>query len=263
MPVPFAVAAGAQFDAANFLLGLCGFCLVNSAVYVLNDLFDSNADRYHPRKCRRPIASGDVRPGAAVVFGCLLMAAGIAITAATSSTWPLRVVLIYVVLNTLYSTGAKHIAVLDVFLIASGYVIRVYLGCALVDAVPSHWLLICSSSLALLLGFGRRRSDLNGETAVEHRPSLLGYNRAFLDHSMAISAGVALLAYAMYTVNSDVLQPGRELASLPFVAFAIFHYLRLVWVDARAESPVDVAYRSLTLQLCGLGWALSVFWSLK
>jgi 4-hydroxybenzoate polyprenyltransferase len=263
MPLPFAVAAGAELHVGSFLLGLFGFCLVNSAVYVGNDIVDAEADRHHSRKRHRLIASGVVRPGVAAVFGATLLACGLGMCAATGSESATCVALAYVAINVVYTGGAKHIAVLDVFLIASGFVLRVYLGCFLVEAMPSDWLLLCSSGLALFLGFAKRRSDLNGETGTEHRPSLEGYSQAFLDQAMAVSAAVALVSYALYTVNSEVLRDGRQLASLPFVAYGIFSYLRLVEVDGAGHSPVDIAFRSRSLQICALGWVLSVLWSLK
>ena len=263
MPVPFAVAAGADFHGARFLLGLLGFCLVNSAVYVGNDIVDADADRHHNRKRNRPVASGVVRPGVAAVFGGVLLACGLGMCAATRSESAISVAIAYVAINVVYTGGAKHFAVLDVFFVAAGFVLRVYLGCFLVDAMPSSWLLLCSSGLALFLGFAKRRSDLNGETGTDHRPSLQGYSQAFLDQAMALSAAVALVSYALYTVNSEVLREGRQLASLPFVAYGIFSYLRLVGVDGAGESPVDIAFRSRSLQVCALGWVLSVLWSLK
>jgi hypothetical protein len=140
----------------------------------------------------------------------------------------------------------------------------VLLGCALVSVPPSPWLLLCTSTLALFLGFTKRRADLNEELDLMiHRPSLRGYNEAFLDQAMSICAGVAVLAYALYCIEvKNILQPGRELASLPFVAYGVLNYLRMVYVEGIGASPVDVACHSLSTQACAIGWLAAVTWSL-
>ena len=118
----------------------------------------------------------------------------------------------YVAINVVYNLGAKHIALLDVFLLSSGFVIRVLLGCVLLSAVPSPWLLLCTSTLALFLGFTKRRADLTEELDLDHRPSLRGYSKTFLDQAVSICTGVAILAYALYCieVNREVLQAGQR-----------------------------------------------------
>ncbi len=166
-------------------------------------------------------------------------------------------------INVVYNLGAKHVALLDVFLLSSGFVIRVLLGCVLVSAAPSPWLLLCTSTLALFLGFTKRRADLTDELDLNHRPSLRGYSKAFLDQAMSICAGVAILAYALYCIEAKaVLKPGREMASLPFVAYGILNYLRMVHVEGVGGSPVEVAYHSWSMQACTFGWLVAVTWSL-
>lgn len=263
LPVPFALADGAAFEPAAFLLGLLGFCLVNSAVYTLNDLCDAAADRRHPKKRYRPIAAGEVSPKMAVGQILVLLASGTGLALAAGKTGVGALCAVYVGVNLAYSLGAKHAALLDVFLLSSGFVIRVLLGCALVSATASPWLLLCTSSLALFLGFTKRRADVLAGLDESHRPSLRGYTREFLDHAITICAGVALLAYAVYTIESDVLVESRAMASMPFVAYGILNYLRLANSGNHGGSPVEVAYTSRSIQLCGLGWILAVVWSLK
>ncbi|MEN6459516.1 MAG: UbiA prenyltransferase family protein [Thermoguttaceae bacterium] len=268
LPAPFAIkamgAAGWQNVAINsFLLGLAGFCLVNSAIYTLNDLCDAAADRLHPTKRRRPIAAGDVGKAAAVVQILVLLSAGLALCFMSHRPAAMPVVLGYVAINTIYNLGAKHIALLDVFLLSSGFVIRVLLGCALLSAPPSPWLLLCTATLALFLGFAKRRADVADELDVNHRPSLRGYSKGFLDQAVGICAGVALVSYALYCIEvKNILQLGREMASVPFVAYGILNYLRMVYVEGAGGSPVHVAYHSISTQVCALGWIVSVTWSL-
>lgn len=264
IPLPFAVkaGAGAELDLKIISLGLFGFCLVTSAVYVLNDVCDAKADRLHPRKRFRPVAAGLVSPIEALVESAVLLACGLALCLAAGKPDLMALVAIYVGINIAYSLGAKHAALADVFLLCAGFLIRVFIGCALVDVAPSPWLQLCTASLALFLGFGKRRADLAAGLESNHRPSLVGYTETFLGHAMAITAGVALLSYSLYAIEGKVFLPGRQMASLPFVAYGILNYLRLAWQKDGCGSPVEVAYTSRSLQLCAVGWLAAVFWSL-
>jgi 4-hydroxybenzoate polyprenyltransferase len=267
LPVPFALKAATvaerqDFSTAKFLLGFFGFCLVTSAVYTLNDLWDAKTDRLHPKKCRRPIAAGEVSHVAAAVQLAVLLVAGLALCLSAGRHPSVIIVLAYVAANLAYNLGGRKVALLDVFLLSSGFVLRVLLGCALVKMQPSPWLLLCTSTLALFLGFTKRRADLTDDLDAEHRPSLKGYSKSFLDQAMCICAGVAILAYALYCIEKGLLLPGRQLASLPFVAYGVLDYLRLVHVKGIGGSPVDVAYHSRSMQVCAVGWMLAVTWSL-
>jgi 4-hydroxybenzoate polyprenyltransferase len=263
LPLPFALRAGHVLDPFAFILGLFGFCLVNSAVYTLNDWFDAATDRLHPKKRQRPLAAGTVPVAAAALQFVVLALLGGALVVASGKPGAGIIAAFYFALNLLYTVWAKHVALLDVFLLASGFVLRVLLGCALVAAEPSPWLLLCTSSLALFLGFAKRRADLTDALDPSYRPSLRGYTKGFLDQVVGISAGVALLAYALYCIEvKNIFQSGREMASMPFVAYGILNYLRLVYVEGAGASPVDTAYRSWTMQLCGIGWIAAVTWSL-
>lgn len=265
-PVPFALADKTRPEAALvpgvFLLGLLGFCLTNSAVYTLNDLLDAEADRLHPRKRQRPIAAGKVPPKIACVQAVVLLLIGLGLCLAAGRPATVGLAAIYVAVNLSYSLGAKQVALLDVFLLSSGYVIRVLLGCSLVTTGTTAWLLLCTSSLALFLGFAKRRADLTDQLDDHHRGSLGGYSRAFLDQAIAICAGAALLAYALYSIESGAFRVNREMASIPFVAYGILNYLRLIDAENAGGSPVEIAYHSTSSQICAIGWAIAVTWSL-
>jgi 4-hydroxybenzoate polyprenyltransferase len=263
LPAPFAIASHHfTLDVKALCLGLLGFCLVNSAIYTFNDLCDAAADCLHPKKCRRPIAAGRVSRHVAIVQIVVLLALGGGLCWLADKPFALAIVAAYVIINAAYNLGAKHVALLDVFLLSSGFVLRVLLGCTLVSAAPSSWLLLCTSTLALFLGFAKRLADLKAGLDPNHRPSLGGYSTSFLDHAMVICAGVAMLSYALYCIEAKVLTPGREMASMPFVAYGILNYLRIADVEGGGGSPVDIAYHSFTLQLCGIGWIVAVTWSL-
>jgi len=261
-PVPFALAVGAELDFFVFALGLLGFCLVNSAAYAFNDVRDAEADSHNPKKRSRPVASGAVSSSLALAFAAVLALAGLALCWLTGIRVVMALSLIYVVVNLVYSLDAKNVPILDVFLLASGYVIRVILGCALVGAAPSNWLLLCASMLALFLAFGKRRADLVAGVTSEHRASLAGYTLVFLDSALAITAGIALFAYALYSQESPAFVEGRELVGLPFVVFGILDYLRVAMGEGAGGSPVEMAYRSRPLQVCVLGWVIATAWSL-
>jgi len=261
-PVPFALAVGAELDLPVFALGLLGFCLINSAAYAFNDVRDAEADRHSPAKRSRPVASGAVSPGLALALAALLALAGLLLCWLTGKPAALVLSLIYLTANLVYSLGAKNVPVLDAFLLTSGYLIRVILGCALVGAAPSNWLLLCSSMLALFLAFGKRRADLAAGLTSEHRASLAGYTLTFLDSALGITAGIAMFAYALYSQESPAFVEGRELVGLPFVAFGILDYLRVAMGEGAGGSPVEMAYRSRSLQICVLGWLIATAWSL-
>jgi 4-hydroxybenzoate polyprenyltransferase len=262
LPVPFALRAGATLSIGTFALGVAAFCLVASGVYALNDLRDVEADRAHPRKRLRPIASGAVPPGVAGVYGVALLAGGLALGWATGHRAVLSYLLVYVAINAFYTLAGKQIPILDVFLIAAGFVLRVLVGCALVDAPPSNWLLTCSLWVALFLGFAKRRSDFARGSGAEAQPSRIGYSATFLDQAMGIAAAVTLVSYALYSQEAAVFVKGRELAGMPFVAFGLLHYLRLAHTDQVRVGPVEMAWSSRALQLCSIAWLAATLWSL-
>lgn len=262
LPVPFALRAGqGELDVVSFATGTLGFCLASSAVYALNDVRDADADRRHPTKRTRPVASGAVPERVALVWGAGLAVLGLLLAAATGRPAVPALVVVYLAVNACYSLGAKNQPLLDVFLLASGFLIRVLVGCALVGAPPSSWLLLCTFWIALFLAFGKRRADLVRGTGADDRPKRLGYTEGFLDHAMGIAAGIAMLAYSLYGHEAGAFVPGRELAGLPFVAFGFLHLLRLAHQGELRDAPVELAFRSRTLQACGAGWALATAWS--
>ncbi|HXV75222.1 MAG TPA: UbiA prenyltransferase family protein, partial [Candidatus Polarisedimenticolaceae bacterium] len=215
MPVPFGLAAGARADAGQFLLGFVGFCFATSAVYALNDVIDAEQDRRHPRKQERPVASGRLRPVEGLASAAVALGVALGLSWTVHSTTAITLVGVYVGLNVTYSLGAKHVPLIDVFILSSGFVLRVLLGCALIDVRPSSWLLLCSSALALFLALAKRRGDLVRGVGPDHRPSLRGYNVEFLNQAITISTALTLMSYALYTMEAEVLVPGREFASLP------------------------------------------------
>jgi len=264
LPVPFAMAAGAgQLSWPTLAIGILGFSLMSSAVYCYNDAQDAEADRLHPTKCRRPVASGLVSRRAAFIAAAVLCAASLGLLLLAGKPGALLLTAAYGAANLVYSHYAKHIPPLDIFLLASFFMIRVFLGCVLVETTPSNWLLLCSSTLALFLVLAKRRADLVAGLGSEHRQSLSGYSVPFLDQAMGMTAGIAVLSYALYSLEAAIFIPGREFASLPFAAAGILDYLRLAQVHGIGGSPVDTALSEPSVLICGLGWATAVMWSLN
>jgi decaprenyl-phosphate phosphoribosyltransferase len=261
MPVPFALAAGGHLDLPSFVLGVAGFSLANSAVYALNDTLDAERDRLHERKRTRPVASGRVSTRAALLFALALLGAGVVLTALARKPSALVVLMAYVAKELFYQLGLKHVALVDVFLLSSGFVLRVVLGAELVGTNPSNWLLLVSSTLALFISLAKRRGELVRGMDGAHRPALSGYSVLYLDQAMAVSAGMILIGYALYCMDAQVLLPGREFASLPFVVFGVLEYLRLAQVRGEGGSPIDLLLASPALLVCGLGWTLASLWS--
>lgn len=261
-PLPFAWAAGARLDAPRIALGVLGFSLCASGAYAFNDVRDAAADRAHPRKRERPVARGAISPGAARTASALLLLAGLALSLGAGGAAVALFAALYVGQALVYSLGAKNVALLDVFLLASGFVLRVLAGCALAGVVASAWLLACSSALALFLAFAKRRADLVAGLGEEVRGALAGYSVPFLDLFMTQSAGVALLAYALYCIEARVMVEGRELAGVPFVAFGILEYARRAFADGAGAFPLEDLLRSARMWLAGLGYLAATAWSL-
>jgi 4-hydroxybenzoate polyprenyltransferase len=262
LPVPFALASGAHLDPIRFACGLLSFCLASSAVYGFNDAQDAERDRMHEDKRNRPIAAGRISKPVAYVWSLLLAAAAAGLALATGSDEVLLLLVLYLVINVAYSSGAKHIALIDVFLLSALYVLRALLGCALLGVAASNWMLLCSYSLALFIALAKRRADLVKGLGSDHRPALEGYNESFLDQAIGISAGMTIFGYALYSMEAQVLLPHRKFAALPFVVFGVLDYLRMAHVNRAGGSPVDMVLRSPTMLLAGVGWLGATLWSL-
>lgn len=263
MPLPFALAAGSHFDLVVFGIGLMAMCAANSAVYVFNDCWDANRDKLHPKKKYRPVAAGRVSRVRAMMMSAALCGLSLLLAWITARLLVLPILLSYLVLQVFYCLRGKQFPLVDVFLLSSGFVLRVLLGCALVMASPSSWLLLCSSSFALFLALAKRRADLVQGVDTEHRPSLAGYSQGFLDQALAVSAGLTVMAYALYCMDAKVLIPGREFASLPFVVFGVMEYLRIIQKIDTGESPVDLWLSSRSLIFCGVAWIVAILFSVR
>lgn len=245
---------------ARTVVGFVLLCLISSAVYLLNDIADLEADRRHPTKRLRPLASGELPVGLA------RLTAGAFLVLALIGGWLLSVnfVLImvaYLVINFFYTYWLKHIPIIDVFSISSGFVLRVGAGTALVAVERfSPWLYVCTTLLALFIGFGKRRAEiiLLAEEANNHRRVLEGYSLELLDQLLMILSALTIMAYSLYTFSATNLPENHlMMLTIPFVMYGIFRYLHLIHVEKRGGAPEELVFRDAPLAAAITLWGAS------
>ncbi len=234
------------------------FCALSSALYLVNDIVDANEDRVHPRKSKRPIAAGRMAPGLAWAIAGFLAGAGLIAAVFLGSTF-FAAAGVYVNLQILYSVLLKRIVILDVFVIAAGFVLRVAAGGFVAGVAPSSWLLVCTSLMALLLALGKRRHELLSleESAAKHRSVLEDYNARLLDQMIAVVTSATAVAYPLYCMWGETVRRfGSEklLWTSPFVLYGIFRYLYLVYRRGEGGSPEDLIVRDGPLLLATVLW---------
>lgn len=247
------------------LLGFLSFSLVASAVYVLNDLVDAPQDRNHPDKRLRPIASGAVSQRQAILVLVALLGGG-TVLAAFLSRDMLIFSLLYFIINVFYSFSLKHIALVDISLIGLGFLLRVFAGGAVTGVAVSHWLIVMTFLLALILGLAKRRGEYvvaMGDNSF--RKALEGYNLPFLDVGITVCSTVAIVAYLMYCFSPEVtsrIGSDQIFYTAFFVILGILRYLQLTLVFDRTESPTRALLRDGFLQIVLLGWIGAFAWLL-
>ena len=247
---------------SEVLLAFCVFCIITGAVYLLNDLLDIEKDRQHPIKSHRPLASGELKPGLAVF--CLILIAPGAILAAFLLNLSFGVfTTLYFLINLAYSMYLKNVVIVDVMLIAFGFVLRVLAGAAVIDVPATPWLLMCTILLALFLGFAKRRHELVllDDQAEEHRKVLVHYTPYFLDQMIIIVSSATVMSYALYTIWPDTVAnfgTNKLIYTGPFVLYGLFRYLYLVHMREEGGSPTRVLLTDKPLLVNILGWLICV-----
>lgn len=237
------------FDKPNLLgLSLAAFgmmCLLSSATYIVNDILDLERDRAHPKKRHRPIASGAVSVPTALSVAAVLLIGGLAIGAA------LRVEVlegagVYLLLQVIYNLKLKRVPIADVFVIALGFVLRVIVGAAAIHAQVSGWILLCTGSLALLLGFSKRRSEFValGEDRGKSRENLRDYNLQTLDALVICCAAGASMCYGLYGIESKTAKEFPALIlTIPIVVFGVCRYMLLTFGSNETAEPESIVFR--------------------
>lgn len=236
--------------------------MASSSIYVLNDMCDVEFDRIHPEKCRRPIASGRVSlPIARLLYACLLLLSILIIAIFLPSTPMFIVLAAYLLINHAYSLWLKHVAILDVMLVAFGFVLRIIAGAVAAEVEPSHWIIIMTFLLALFLVLAKRRDDVikYERTQAVARRNVTAYNRNLLDHIITLVAAITLVSYIMYTVDDEIVARfdcKYVYATSIFVLAGILRYLQITLVEEKSWSPTKIIMRDRFLQLCVAGWLL-------
>jgi 4-hydroxybenzoate polyprenyltransferase len=238
------------------------FCVLSGVVYLVNDVADRDADRRHPTKRTRPIASGVVSPAAAVTLAVVLSLTALA------AAWWLRpafaaVAMAYLVLLAFYSGPLKHVVIIDVLTISIGFLLRAVGGAVAIDVPISHWLLILTILLALFLALAKRRHELVllADGATRHRPILEEYSPYLLDQMIAVVTASTVISYVIYTVSPETVQKFHTDAlglTLPFPLYGIFRYLYLVHQKEGGGSPSDMLLNDRPLLICVALWAVAV-----
>lgn len=266
VPAFFAGSITDVHDILASVITFIAFSLAASSVYCLNDIIDVEADRRHPVKCFRPIASGAVTvSGAGRLMGVLLVASASLLMLLGSVRWAVGgVILFYVLLNVAYCIRLKQFAIVDVCIIATGFVLRLLAGGFATDVVLSKWIVLMTFLLTLFLSFAKRRDDVirMNETGEPPRKNTVRYNLTFINQAVTITATVTLVCYIMYTVSPDVGErvhtPYLYLTTV-FVILGLLRYLQITVVDEKSGEPTKVMLHDRFMQTVVLLWALSFF----
>ena len=249
------------------LVVFASFCLISSSIYCFNDLKDVEADRQHPKKCHRPIASGkvSVTGGYVMMLLCTIGALAILPLAQSVNTPYLYAIIIgYWLMNIGYCLKLKQYAILDVSIIAIGFVMRVLVGGVATDIYISHWLVMMTFLVTLFLAFTKRNDDyrIYEQTGTKPRVSITGYNKTFINEATAIIASVTLVCYIMYTMSPEVIHRlGTRYVYLTsgWVLAGLLRYLQNMIVFGLSGSPTKSLVKDHFVQFCILGWIASFF----
>lgn len=237
------------------------FCLLSGCVYIINDIMDLEKDRMHPIKRFRPLASGQVSVTAAKSFALFLFAVSLVLSFYLSASFGL-VACIYFLLNLLYSFYLKNVVIVDVFIVATGFFLRVFGGAKVIDVDVSSWLLVCTILLALFLAFSKRRNELVilNEEATRHRKILAEYSPYFLDQMISVTTTSTVVSYLLYTISDETVAKFHTRAlilTVPFVLYGIFRYLYVVHQKEGGGNPTTALLTDKPLMVNMLLWIMT------
>jgi 4-hydroxybenzoate polyprenyltransferase len=250
---------------SNLILGFFAFSFVASSIYILNDYRDIEDDRKHPEKCKRPLAAGTVSKSTAVITFICLLIAGFALSWIANPRLKFTMVLgIYFVLNVAYSLGLKSVPILDLFIVAIGFVLRIKSGAVICVLGVSEWMNIMVFLLALFMAIAKRRDDilLKISSGMDMRKSVKGYNLDYISTVMSLVCAVIIIAYFMYTMSPEVearLGTYRLYYTCIFVIAGVMRYLQIVYVVGKSGSPTKILYKDRFIQLTILLWISSFY----
>ena len=242
--------------------GFSVFCLAAGSIYLFNDIKDLERDREHPEKSRRPLASGKLRIETA--YTAMAIAVFVALIGAfvLDRTF-LAIIIAYLIINLVYTIKIKHVVILDVMCIAFGFVLRVFAGTALANVEITDWLIICTITLSLFLGFSKRRHEIaslqTGQS--NHREVLSEYSIQFLDQMIAVATACSAMSYALYTISDETVarfQTRNLVYTIPFVFYGIYRYLYLIHQKKAGGDPTSALLRDKPLLVNNIFWLIVV-----
>ncbi len=264
LPLFFAGQIGQSGLLFNVFIAFIAFSLSASAIYIFNDYHDIEEDRRHPKKKFRPLASGAISKPIAILWMFVFAICGITLMASTSLQ-AVSILGLYIALNIAYSFFLKHIAILDVVVIAIGFVLRLFVGAAVTGIHLSMWIVIMTFLLALFLALAKRRDDvlLFLQTGKKMRKIIDGYTIQLIDGAMMIMASVVIVSYILYTTSAEVtqrLQTENLYLTALFVIVGIMRYLQISFVEENSGSPTKIILKDKFIQLTILAWGSSFAW---
>ncbi len=249
-------------DILNISVVFILFSLIASSIYVFNDLMDIEEDRQHPKKKLRPLANGKVKKRTAIILIFLLSSVSL-IGAFSFSQELFYILLFYFILNISYSLKLKHISIVDIFIIATGFVLRLFAGASVIEAPLSMWIIIMTFLLALFLAIAKRRDDfVLSKIGKETRKNVDGYNLEFVNAIMVLMSGVIIVSYILYTVSAEVIERlNTEYLYITafFVIIGIMRYMQIIFVEENSGNPTMIVLKDRFLQVAILLWLLSFF----
>jgi 4-hydroxybenzoate polyprenyltransferase len=250
---------------ARVMLAFASFCMMSSAIYIINDMVDAEQDRHHPKKCKRPLASGRVSMPVAAMLSGLLCALALVVSYTVSGIVTL-ILAAYALMNIAYSLRLKHVVILDIFIIATGFMLRILVGTLGVGIPPSQWLLLCGLMVTLFLGFTKRRAEiiaLTEDSKAAHRKVLEQYSPVLLDKMIGVTAAGLIMSYSLYTMNPDTIRlhgTANLIYTVPFVMYGVFRYIYLLHHQRGGGDTSHDLVRDVHLIGVVVGWLAATLW---
>ena len=249
------------------IIAFFAYSLAASSIYCFNDIWDVESDKLHPQKCKRPIASGKVSKTTGYIIALICIALSFTVAfVGIGEKWYLLAYIIcfYLIMNIAYCVKLKHIALVDVFIIALGFVLRILAGGVVTGIYISQWIVLMTFLLALFLAFAKRRDDvvIYEDTGIKARKNVNRYNLQFMNQAISIIASVTMVCYIMYTVSDEAvarIHTNYLYVTSIFVLAGIMRYLQLTIVDVKSGSPTKVLMHDRFIQTCIIGWIIAFF----
>lgn len=243
------------------IIAFVAFCLTSSTIYIINDIVDIEQDKHHPTKRNRPLPSGKLTIPTAAIFAVFLGATAFTLAYFASPTVVL-ILLIYAVMNIAYSLKLKHVVILDVFIIATGFMLRILAGTLGLGIPPSQWLLLCGLMVTLFLGFSKRRAEIIAlsDDKSAHRKVLEQYSAVLLDNMIVITGAGLIMSYSLYTMNPETIRihgTANLIYTVPFVIYGVFRYIFLLHHQSSGGDPSKDLVRDPHMLIVLLSWLIA------